>query len=221
MLRDQKASHGGRDVPRQQQFLEALNAWAGETPAAGVIRHDPLSLMAHTCMVHERLCDLLEAIADALPDGVSCEAAETASLMLRHQVRPNLILLSEIVIPAAIAPDARDGEPDGITEAAVLDLAEALERRHADDDPSAETLGALLRAFLAAQRRSITWQADVLLPQARAGLSAAALAALGEAMVKHRLRTETVPITVLLAKGEEKCRGNCADCKEKREQELA
>ncbi|WP_051630881.1 hemerythrin domain-containing protein [Afifella pfennigii] len=213
-------------MPPQKQQLEALIACAAKAPAAEAIRLDPFQLIAFEHALQERLCDLLEAIADALPNQVLLDAADAAATTLRTYFPAHLKLENDILFPALTAPCRADrsvreaialarSEHDA-DEASALELAEALANRDEEGRyREAEALGYLLRSFFEQQRRHIAWEETVVFPMARSCFSAASKADLAAALLRHRMRCECLPLVSLLAPQKKPCNGNCADCEEK------
>ncbi|WP_224404953.1 hemerythrin domain-containing protein [Afifella sp. IM 167] len=212
-------------MPPQHKHLEALIACAAKAPNAEAIRLDPFQLIAFEHALQERLCDLLEAIADALPNQVTRESAEAAATTLRTYFPAHLRLENEILFPALAAPCRADrsvreainlsrAEHDA-DEASALELAEALANRDEEGRyRAAEALGYLLRSFFESQRRHIAWEETVVFPMARSCFTPAAKADLASALLRHRMRCECLPLVSLLTP-KKPCDGKCAECADK------
>lgn len=162
----------------QENGLSALIATARNAPSAGAVAADPFRALDHARAVGARVCDLLELIADALPNGVHPRAAQVAVRALRLHL-PAQLALEERLSELARAESGRDA---GIAEAWALSLAEHQIDRDAAAElaealgevgaealapAAAEALGLLIRSFVETQRRHAAWEAVVLLPAAR------------------------------------------------------
>lgn len=144
-------------------------------------RSDPLGFIEHEHSLHLYLCDLLEQIADSLPDNVDLKTIEAAiysidGLFQHHKLEENCLfpLLKE-----------RAGPEDNIErilkhlkmehasdESLASEVQENLERlalRQPPDNP--DMLGYMLRALFENYRRHISWEDAVLLPLLRAHLT--------------------------------------------------
>ncbi|MBK1625173.1 hemerythrin domain-containing protein [Afifella marina] len=194
----------------ERRHLEALLACAADAPTAEMIREDPFQLIAYEHALQERLCDLLEAIADALPRDVIRETARAAALTLRFYFPAHIRLENDILFPALAAPCRADrGIREAIAlarsehdadEQAALELADALEAHDEEGGyREAEALGYLLRAFFESQRRHIAWEETVVFPMARSCFSPSARGDLAAALLRHRMRCDSQPLAILLA----------------------
>ena len=147
---------------------------------------DPLALIAEDHALQLELCDLLEWLADSLPD-FNRAIARSAAAILRQGFEPHLQLEEEMLFPL-LRRRAPEGSPLG-------PIMQQLEAEHAADDSfaheladelqlladtglvrNAEMLGYMLRGFFEHQRRHIEWENRVLLPLARQTLTRADLA---------------------------------------------
>jgi hemerythrin-like domain-containing protein len=153
------------------------------------------------------LCDLLECLADALPD-FNRAIARSAAEILRHGFKLHLKLEEDVLFPLL-----RRRTPETSPLRAIM---RQLEAEHAADENfaheladelqlpvdtgvvrNAEMLGYMLRGFFEHQRRHIEWENSVLLPLARQTLTQADLAELQDwimssarpACVKHSVAT--------------------------------
>jgi hemerythrin-like domain-containing protein len=168
---------------------------------------DPLALVLEDHALQLELCDLLECLADGLPD-FDRAIARSAGAILRHGFEPHLQLEEDMLFPLL-----RRRAPEGAPLRAVM---RQLEAEHAADESlaheladelqllvdtglvrNAEMLGYMLRGFFEHQRRHIEWENGVLLPLARQTLTPADLAELQDwimssarpACVKHSVAT--------------------------------
>jgi len=149
---------------------------------------DPLSVIEEDHALQLELCDLLECLADGLPD-FNRAIARSAAAILRQGFRPHLQLEEDMLFPLL-----RHRAPQGSPLCAIM---QQLEAEHAADEGFAheladelqlladtgfarnvEMLGYMLRGFFERQRRHIEWENCVLLPLARQILIAADLAEL-------------------------------------------
>src|SRR5215467_5214598 len=180
----------------------------GLRPQPATPRHicgspDPLALLEEDHAIQLELCDLLECIADCLPQ-VDREIARPAVAILRRGIASHLELEEVMLFPLL-----RRRAPATSPINAIVDQ---LEAEHASDASfaaeladelqlmvdagrvrNAEMLGYMLRGFFERQRRHIEWETSVLLPLARQTLRPSDLAALQDwimssarpACVKH------------------------------------
>ncbi len=124
------------------------------------------------------LCDLLERLADALPEPLDTEIAPTGVATLRSCVRRHIVLEENYLYPMLLKR-AKKGEFNE-------DLFALISREHASDESHAyeaademeealsrgrvtqpERLGYMLRCFFEARRRHIAWENAVIIPLAR------------------------------------------------------
>ena len=155
-------------------------------PAAARVRTtcgspDPLALIEEDHALQLELCDLLECLADALPD-FNQATARSAAAILQHGFKPHLQLEEDMLFPLL-----RRRAPEGSPLRAIM---RQLEAEHAADESfareladelqlladtglvrNAEMLGYMLRGFFEHQRRHIEWENGVLLPLARQTLT--------------------------------------------------
>jgi hemerythrin-like domain-containing protein len=128
------------------------------------------------------LCNLLEHIADCLPERVGAAVARSAAAILREGFGPHLELEERMLFPLL-----RRRADDGSSLEAIM---QQLEAEHAEDEAfgqeladelellgragaarNPEMLGYMLRGFFERQRRHIEWEDRVLLPLARRTLT--------------------------------------------------
>lgn len=124
------------------------------------------------------LCNMLERLADALPEPLDTEIASAGIATLRNCVRRHIVLEEHYLYPVLVKR-AKPGEFNA-------DLLEHISREHASDEshaheaadqmeealtrgrvPNPEMLGYMLRGFFEARRRHIAWENAVVLPLAR------------------------------------------------------
>ena len=157
---------------------------------------DPFALIEEDHALQLELCDLLECLADGLPD-FNRAIARSAAAILRQGFKPHLQLEEDMLFPLL-----RRRAPEGSPLRAIM---QQLEAEHAADEGfaheladelqlladtgfarNAEMLGYMLRGFFEHQRRHIEWENCVLLPLARQTLTAADLAELQDWIMSQR-----------------------------------
>ncbi len=187
----------------QMRQRENLAAAANNPPAAADIRCDPFSYLSYEHVIEERLCDLLEAIADALPDSVSPVCAKTAVDYLQSRFPGHIGMENQIVIPVlkrvkSVGPSLGRGikqalQEHAADEDAAAELAEALTAftgsREAGD---ANALGYMLRGFFEQLRRHIVWEETLLYPLARSDIAAADMDGLGESILHYLMQSNRI-----------------------------
>ena len=190
-------------MSEQMRQRENLTTAANDPPAAAEIRRDPFAYLSYEHTVEERLCDLLEAIADALPDGVSPACTRSAVDFLQTWFRGHIALENEIVFPALKV--ARTANPSlgratkqalqehAADEDTAAELAEALTAFIDDrDDGDANVLGYMLRGFFEQRRRHIVWEETLLYPLARSNIDAADMDALAESILRYLMQSNRI-----------------------------
>ena len=142
---------------------------------------DPLALIAEDHALQLELCDLLECLADSLPE-FNQAIVRSAAAILRQGCKPHLRLEEDMLFPL-LRRRAPEGSPLG-------PIMQQLEAEHIADEVfaqeladelqlladtgrlrNAEMLGYMLRGFFEQQRRHIEWENSVLLPLARQTLT--------------------------------------------------
>jgi hemerythrin-like domain-containing protein len=150
---------------------------------------DPLAVIEEDHALHLELCDILEYLADNLPDCSDPALARIATAFLRRgfpiHLRREEHVLSRLlerhgakvgylrpVVQHLKAEHAAD-------ERAALEIADELQvLAEQGRVANADMLGYMLRGFFEAQRRHVWWEGSVLLPRAREVLTPADLAEL-------------------------------------------
>ena len=164
-----------------------------EPPGAG----NPLDAIETAHRVHAQICDVLEAIADGLPDDVDCRLAINALDSLRFELPLHHIDEEEGLFPLL---ERRAKPKDNIT-----DVLARLALEHATDESFAEELddsldvlshggrvdnpnmvGYMLRGFFENYRRHLHWENTLVLPLARKRLLKEDLRQLHEILVANR-----------------------------------
>ena len=190
-------------MSEQMRQRENLAAAANNPPSAAEIRRDPFAYLSYEHVIEERLCDLLEAIADALPDSVSPVCAKSAVDYLQSRFPGHIALENEIVFPVFKAtrsesPPLGRGIKQALQEHAAdedtaAELAEALtafiDDREAGD---ANVLGYMLRGFFEQRRRHIVWEESLLYPLARSNVETESMDALGESILHYLMQSNRI-----------------------------
>ena len=162
-------------------------------PDDAAVRADPFVLLDYDHKAQRGLADLLERIADSLPDEVSRAEAALAARQLRTLHARHAEIEDKCVFPLlesrcdgevtrrAIAIARREHDD---AEGRAIELAEALDALvETGRAANAEGLGFMLRAFFDGLRRHLDWVDAAILPQARAKLSERDRALLAERLV--------------------------------------
>lgn len=151
---------------------------ASKATPGGLVEHlDPLDALAHDHTFQLELCELMEGLADSLPEGDIIIAAAVVPV-LRHGVTGHMRFEEEALFPLLRGHEAEAPQVHSITsqltrehEADVdflEEVAAALDAFVVEgviDNP--EMLGYMLRFFFESQRRHIEWENRVLIPLAR------------------------------------------------------
>lgn len=154
---------------------------------------DPLDALQHDHAFQLELCDLMEGLADSLPDGDIVIAAAILPVLRRgvighmrfeeEQLFP-LLRGHHTTMPQVKAVTTQLTREHEVDVEFLGEVAEALEAFIGDgivENP--EMLGYMLRFFFESQRRHIEWENNVLIPLARDVLTAEEMQALRRALV--------------------------------------
>jgi hemerythrin-like domain-containing protein len=155
-------------------------------PPLACVAPDPIGVIEEEHALHRELCDLLEAIADALPGKIDRALADIAVSLLDTSV-PHHIQLEEEALFPLLRARASEGHQ-------LYSVLQCLEQEHESDlgfsgelsdtlrsvaegtPPSnSEMLGYMLRGYFESQRRHLAWEDSVVLPAARELLTPADL----------------------------------------------
>jgi len=160
---------------------------------------DPLDILAHEHVRQEWLCDLLETIADGLPGTLECALAGLVTEALRNDLplhhkdeEEGLFPLlcrraaPEDNIDAVIRQLCREHLADDTYCDDLIDVLQALADGQAPKNP--EMAGYMIRGFFESYRRHIAFENVVVLPLARARLTAEDLTELLERIRQGRRR---------------------------------
>ena len=140
---------------------------------------DPASVIAQQYNIELAMCDILERIADSLPDDVHPPLAAAAARSITIELTVHQRDQEEVLFPLLLARCS--------SEDRAADLIEALQLlgtgRHIDN---ANMLGYMLRGFFQCYRRHLNWEQAVLLPLARQRLSSDDMAMVAQQIGKQR-----------------------------------
>ncbi len=158
---------------------------------------NPLDAIETAHRIHADICDVLEAIADGLPDDVDCRLAINALDSLRFELPLHHIDEEEGLFPLL---EKRAQPKDNIA-----DVLNRLAKEHAVDESFAEELddslevlsqggkvdnpdmvGYMLRGFFENYRRHLHWENTLVLPLARKRLRKKDLRRLREILAANR-----------------------------------
>lgn len=176
----------------QERALHALAAANRHAPGAAAIRRDPFAAVIFAHMLQERCCDLLEALADALPDRIDRRAAAAAEAFLQVAFPAQLAVENDVLLPALLG--AAEGDKSLCWALQQARVEHAVDEEHAREladliaaaDGAVrrpDALGYLLRGFFESQRRHISWEQTVLFPLARTAMSQRDLGRLADAVL--------------------------------------
>jgi hemerythrin-like domain-containing protein len=139
---------------------------------------DPIAVIEEEHALQLEFCDVLELIADSLPNRLNQDLTRIAVPILRNSMPLHMKLEEEVLFPlmrkrvagaahlAAVLDRLEDEhETDEDLAAEIADALEAVGKTGIPDNP--EMLGYMLRAFFDSQRRHIAWENRVVLPLAR------------------------------------------------------
>ncbi|MEM8689965.1 MAG: hemerythrin domain-containing protein [Pseudomonadota bacterium] len=148
------------------------------TDPAVVTAFSALKFVANDHIQHLRLCDLLEDIADSLPDRIDRKQCFCAALALQYRINTHHQLEEEVLFPRLLARASDKRALQRIfqrlsdehrTDEGHCDEAIELLTRLSDGTPplNVEAAGYLLRGLFEGLRRHIAFEQDHLLPIAR------------------------------------------------------
>ncbi|MGQ0485961.1 MAG: hemerythrin domain-containing protein [Hyphomicrobiales bacterium] len=170
----------------------------------GGLRHHPLDLIAHDHALQQQLCDMLEAIADGLPDDIDrrqCRevvAALKFDLPLHHRDEEQCLfpLLLERGAATGSLAEVLDRLADehATDEGFAGEVVESLEALiHTGTARNPGMLGYMLRGFFEGYRRHIHWENVLVMPAARQYLTADDLQRLSRCMAGNRIAAKSSP----------------------------
>ncbi len=182
---------------------------------------DPLDFILAEHDAHQTMCDLLEEIADSLPDEVNQAKARQASEILKHVLPLHHRIEEEALFPTLMKyADSEDNADEivarlndehvvdeGFAEE-LIEFLEQLGRGKVLED--ANMFGYMLRGFFENYRRHIHWENSVVIPLARRRLSADGLEELTSLMAELRECSAAD-----MGASAQSCHGRCEDCENK------
>lgn len=157
---------------------------------------NPLDLIEYAHLAQARLCDLLEQIADDLPDNVDQQQCSLAmnslqfEMPLHHRDEELVFLLIEKrALPVEnihhiLARLALEHATDESFAAELLESLAFLSEGRQLGNP--EMVGYMLRSFFESYRRHIIWEKTIVIPLARARLTTEDLGELSQVMISPR-----------------------------------
>jgi len=165
--------------------------------ARPLLAHNPLDLIAQAHVLQEQICDVLERIADGLPDDVDRRlCAQAASYLLydlprhHHDEEAGLFPLLRERLES---DDGLDAILDRLASEHLIDtdfageIAESLDLMgRGERIPNPEMIGYMLRGFFERYRRHVHWENTLIMPLARKRLTEDDLAALAALMARSR-----------------------------------
>ncbi len=191
---------------------------------------DPLDFILKEHVSHQKLCDLLEEIADVLPAGVDREKARRAANALKYELPLHHQIEEQALFPMLVKyADCEDNAGEIVTrlneehvvdESFAEELIEFLEQlaqgKRLED---ANMFGYMLRGFFENYRRHILWENNVVLPLARRRLSADGLSELAALITELQTRPLNQNNLVRGAPIDDtgicSCAEGCEDCENK------
>jgi hemerythrin-like domain-containing protein len=166
------------------------------------LRHHPLDLIAHDHALQERLCDMLEAIADGLPGDIDRRQCREAAAALKFDLPLHHRDEEQCLFPLLLERGAATGS--------LAEVLDRLSQEHAKDESFAgevvesleglaqggtarnpDMLGYMLRGFFEGYRRHILWENTLVMPAARQYLIEADLERLSRCMAANRAAATT------------------------------
>lgn len=179
---------------------------------------DPLDLILQEHDTHQSWCNLLEEIADTLPDSVDQKKAHRAVEILKYDLPLHHSIEEKALFPVLMKYAASD---DNVGE-----IVAHLNEEHVVDESFAEELieflevlangklledanmfGYMLRGFFENYRRHIMWENSIVLPLARSRVTAEGLRELSSLIVEQQTHFRDTQLS--------HCSGNCKECKKK------
>lgn len=154
---------------------------------------DALELIEADHSFQLEFCDMLEAIADALPDNIDRVAASMAVTVLTTNLPRHMAFEEEVLFPILRRRATGDDDLSRVLDQLAVEhatdagfaseIAEELEiLATCGRAGNPQTLGYMLRGFFMTQRRHIEWENVTLLPRARTVLIPDDLALLARAI---------------------------------------
>lgn len=152
------------------------------SPGADCRAIDPLHLLEEDNAQRLDLCDLLEHIADSLPENAAPQLAQLACTAIAHGWTNHMAFEEQALFPllyqyrnsnpdllAGLAQLAFEHAVDAGLDQEIIDALQDLARGGPPENP--EMVGYLLRAHFVPMRRHVLWENAFLIPAARRLLS--------------------------------------------------
>ena len=163
----------------------------------GGLRHHPLDLIAHDHALQMQLCDMLEHIADGLPDDIDRRQCREAASALKFDIplhhRDEELCLFPLLLERGAGAGSLAEVFERLADEHVKDESFATELIESLEDlaqggtaPNPDMLGYMLRGFFEGYRRHIHWENTLVLPAARQCLKADDLERLVRCMAENR-----------------------------------
>lgn len=154
---------------------------------------DPIGYFEAQHMRHREMCNILESIADSLPDLVDCRLCGSLAGILRVDLpavhRSEEVALFPLIELRAEPDDgvagmlARLRQEHAIDEGYAQELGDLLDTLSGGVRPdNPDMIGYMLRGFFESYRRHVVWEQAILLPLARRRLTGADLQQLSETL---------------------------------------
>jgi len=189
---------------------------------------EPLGYIFKEHGKHLALCDLLEEIADTLPDKVDRKKARLAVDILTYELPLHHRIEEEALFPMLMKHAAgednvaeiitRLNEEHVIDESFAEELSEFLEQlTRGQSLEDANMFGYMLRGFFENYRRHVMWENSVVLPLAQQRLSAEQLCELACRIAELQSHHDQDQDAARFDPETSQCNGECADCVKKLE----
>ncbi len=189
---------------------------------------DPIDAIEVDHALQLELCDILETIADSLPEDVDRNLAGVAVSILKKGFPSHTALEDDVLFPLLRMRGSGVAHLEGVLkqlehehdtdETFAHELADELERLSQGGAVSnAEMLGYMLRGFFVSQRRHIEWENATVLPLAREVLTSGDMMTLRAAMMSGTRRlADRAALEAVREFSLSTCSGNCEDCKSRK-----
>lgn len=188
--------HEDTDMVRREAVMADLEDILRTEPA-DVTAFSALAYVANDHEQHLRLCDVLEEIADSLPDRIDQRQCVCAALALKHRINAHHQLEETVLFPRMLARATGDSELQRVLQR--LADEHLTDEGHCDEAiellsklsrgaplPNVEAAGYLLRGLFEGLRRHIAFENDYVLPIAHQVLLEEDLEALAAEIRKSR-----------------------------------
>ena len=169
---------------------------------AGRMVADPIAIIERAHAEHAAICDVLEEIADSLPEAVNSDQCAGVLVFLRQEL-PQHHKDEEDGLFALLRKKSRKDKTlmghleqlsweHSADESTADEIAESLEKlANGEKAENPNMLGYMLRSFFEGYRRHLHWENTFLLPLARERLSSEDLEIIGSAMTANQYSVGT------------------------------